>query len=787
MYKFLLVPAIALSTVLLSAQTNTVPDAKQQFAAKKAEAEKLFTEGKTEAAKQLLDSLREQEKVLMKETLAAQNVSSELSKLYNDYRSSKPESAKQTTVKPFPPSPFEPFDSLTAARDAVRKLKADGKVPPGGITVLIKGGVYQVNETFELTEQDSGTENAPVVYRAVDDEIPVFTGGVAVSTFKKVDNAVILKRLPNEAKDKIVVADLAKDVVFPPVAPRGYGKNGVGAAPCVELFVNGKPQQMARYPNFAKPDAPDPLKASEAAFMKTGKVHRGFFDTKDSGLPGVFDYADPRHERWTTAADAFLFGYWGHLWAITSCKVERIDTEKKQVILATNNPYGCRENMPYYAFNLLEEIDEPGEWYLDRQTNQLYLYPPEGVDINQANVRLTCFPKEFFRFKNVSNVLLYGLTFEDGSGTAGTVSGGENVQIVNCHFNRFGNWGLGIDGLRHGVLSCSFNHLGGGGISLNGGTIPTLKPGNCFVENCFVNDFSRVDRAYAPAVLIDGVHNKLAHNLFCDSPAHAIRAEGMEHTIEFNEIHSTVYESDDQSGIDIWGNPFIRGIVIRYNYWHHIGSGRDVAGQSGIRLDDMISSVQMYGNVFFRSSGGNFGAVQIHGGKDNIVTDNLMIDCKYAVSFSPWGEKRWLEMLGGFFGQRSRQSGFNPDSEIYRSKYPDYAELRLNADRNFIIRNAAVGCEAFAQNNRRNVLLENVMLPWMPDLFNETKGMAKSSERRVPADARKIRQKITLPPDSPLYKLTGIPPLPIDAMGLYKCNERKELPFVPVTPFFVLE
>ncbi|MDR0870942.1 MAG: hypothetical protein LBN39_09135, partial [Planctomycetaceae bacterium] len=104
MYKFLLVPAIALSTVLLSAQTNTVPDAKQQFAAKKAEAEELFTGGKTEAAKQLLDSLREQEKVLMKETLAVQNVSSELSKLCNDYRSGKPVFAKQTTVKPFPPS-----------------------------------------------------------------------------------------------------------------------------------------------------------------------------------------------------------------------------------------------------------------------------------------------------------------------------------------------------------------------------------------------------------------------------------------------------------------------------------------------------------------------------------------------------------------------------------------------------------------------------------------------------------------------------------------------------------
>jgi hypothetical protein len=302
-----------------------------------------------------------------------------------------------------------------------------------------------------------------------------------------------------------------------------------------------------------------------------------------------------------------------------------------------------------------------------------------------------------------------------------------------------------------------------------------------------VNDFSRVDRCYAPAVSMNGVGNRLAHNLFCDSPGHAIRVEGMDHLIEFNEIHSIVYESDDQSGIDIWGNPFIRGMVFRYNYWHHIGSGRDVAGQSGIRLDDMISSVKMYGNVFFRASGGQFGGIQIHGGKDNIVDGNLMIDCKYAVSFSPWGQQRWLEMLDKDFGPRSRREGFNPDSEIFKTKYPDFAELKLNADRNFITRNAAIGCDVFANNGQRNVMSENVMLPWMPSLFTETKEMPSGGENRVPSDARKIRGRLSIPEDSPIYKLLGIAPLPVDQMGLYKDDVRKVIPQPAVTPFFVLE
>ena len=790
---------------LAIAQPHVSSQQRQRFAAEKCHAEALFVEGKTDEAKKLLAGLADRESALMAEALKPQNVSAELTPLYHAYREQSqtpqtlhtkkteivlPETKISVFVAPDGKAenlgtPEQPFATLQQARDAIRKLKRKEKE---GINIFIRGGVYPMTETFVLEKQDSG-----VIYRAYNDEKPVFTGGVSVTGFKKVDDQVVLKRLPHEALGKVFVADVPENVAFPPVQPRGYGRNGLDAPPFVELFIDDKPQQIARWPNAPKPGADgasinNALEESERAFVRTGKVHRGFFDTKDSDQPGIFEYADPRHERWAAAKDVMLFGYWGHLWGITSCRIESIDAETKQVVLATNNPYGYRENMLYYAFNLLEEIDVPGEWYLDRENRKLYVYPPDGVDLNVAKVRLPAFSQEFLRLKDVSDVAFVGLTFEEGAGNGARVSGGERVRFLGCRFDRFGNWGLGLDGLAHVVFACDFTALGGGGIHLKGGDITTLLPGRCEIENSVVHDFSRVDRAYAPAVLMDGVGNRLAHNLFCDSPGHAIRVEGMEHTIEFNEVHSIVYESDDQSGIDIWGNPFIRGMVFRCNYWHHIGSGRDVAGQAGIRLDDMISSVLIYGNVFFRSSGGHFGGVQIHGGKDNIVDGNLMIDCKYAVSFSPWGEKRWLEMLDGHFGTLARQRGFNPDSELYRETYPDYAELKINADRNFITRNAAIGCDQFAFHGDRNVFLENVMLPWMPDLFTETKGMEEATGKsRVSPEARRIRDRLSIPENSPLYRLLGIPPLPISQMGLYRDAFRREIPKYAVTPFFVLE
>ncbi len=783
---------------------NLPADEKQRLTEEKNRAVALFVEGKTSQARDVLDSIRKPERELVTEEMKAAGVSSEPTALCRHVERPLPRRDTQQindelrkllsdvdrNVKTFhvaPEGTADAFSSLRQARDAARQWRKSPEFREGTVLVLVHGGVYTVTETLELDVEDSG-----IVYMARHGETPVFTGGVSVSNFVPVTDPAVLARLPDESRDKVLMASVPEDVEFPPVAPRGYGKNGLSAAPMVELFINDKPQQIARWPNAPVPkdgqNGEESLAASQAAFVRTGKVHRGFFDTETEKEPGAFEYSDPRHERWTEARDAMLFGYWGHLWAITSCRIEKIDTKTKQLVLATNNPYGYRENMPYYAFNLLEEIDVPGEWYLDRENRVLYVYPPENSNLDEAKVRLSCFPKNFLRLKNVSHAAFVGLEFEEGTGTAARVDGGENVQFIGCGFRRFGNWGLGIDGVNNIVRSCDFVTLGGGGIDMKGGDIKTLKPGGGLIRNCYANDFSRADRAYAPAVHLDGVGHRVSQNLFCDSPAHAMRLEGMEHTVERNEIHSVVYESDDQSGIDLWGNPFMRGMVLRWNYWHHIGSGRNVAGQSGIRLDDMISSVSIYGNVFFRASGGQFGGVQIHGGKDNVVDGNLFIDCRYAVSFSPWGDRRWLENLDKNFGARAREKGFDPDSEIYREKYPNLADLKKNADRNFITRNAAIGCDTFARNSRRNVMLENVKLPWMPDLFEETRGITETTDiHRVPAEARKIRRRLTVPEDSPLYGLLGIDPIPMRQIGLFEDNFRKEIPAPSVTPLFILE
>ena len=135
-----------------------------------------------------------------------------------------------------------------------------------------------------------------------------------------------------------------------------------------------------------------------------------------------------------------------------------------------------------------------------------------------------------------------------------------------------------------------------------------------------------------------------AHNKIHDTPCHALRIEGNDHVVEYNEVFNVVRESDDQGGIDMFYNPTYRGNIFRYNFWHDIGSGR-ACGGAGIRLDDAISGNLIYGNVFARCSDGNFGGVQIHGGKDNWVENNLFVDCHFGISLSQWSDERWEQFL----------------------------------------------------------------------------------------------------------------------------------------------
>jgi hypothetical protein len=203
---------------------------------------------------------------------------------------------------------------------------------------------------------------------------------------------------------------------------------------------------------------------------------------------------------------------------------------------------------------------------------------------------------------------------------------------------------------------------------------------------------------------VSGCGNTIRHCEIYNSPHHGIRLEGDNHLVELSAFHHLVLEFDDQSAIDMMGNPYYRGNVFRWNSFCEIGGGQTQEGQAGIRLDDFISGVDIIGNIFYRVGSGTMGGVQLHGGKDNHVVNNLFISCAAMVSFSPWGEQRWLTSL-----HKWRNGEHASELTAERAKaYPELLEIESHHDRNFINNNMALGCrKMFLDDGGDNVIRDN--------------------------------------------------------------------------------
>jgi hypothetical protein len=642
-----------------------------------------------------------------------------------------------------------PFATIARARDEVRKLKVSA--PAGGLVVEIAAGGYQLAAPLEFTAADAGTADCPVEYRAHATGQARLIGGRVVTGWRLVSDPAVLQRLAPTARGKVFEADLKALGVT--------DLQGINSAqtyqsdPGLELFFQDRPMTLARYPNTG-------YMHIAAALDAEGKPQGGsaIVSTPDT----KFRCDDPRPGRWAAEKDIWLHGFWVWDWADQRIPLHDVDAATNTISLgdATSRSYGLRTGQWFYAENVLPELDSPGEWYLDRDTSRLYFWPTAPLSQGQVVVSTV---RDLVRLNDVAHVSFRGLLVEAGRGNAFTIRGGDSVRVVACTIRNMGNWAVKVyGGVKHGVVGCDIQATGQGGIHLEGGDRKSLTPAGHYADNNHIHHTSRWDPVYQQAIALRGVGNRATHNLIDNVPHIAIGFADNDMTIEYNEIHSAVFQSNDAGAIytsppdETWS---MRGHKIRYNYLHNI-HGFEGRGCLGVYLDDCFSSADISSNIFYDVAT----AILIGGGRDNLMTNNLFVNCGRAFSIDARG-LGWASAVGGFATQELHD--LNYQQPPWSLKYPEL--LNILED------------EPLAPKG--NVVARSICWggPW-----GWTEGAAlpltKFADNLIDVDPKFVGQppaSFRLAPDSPARQI-GFHAIRCDRIGLYQSPDRASWPVVSV-------
>lgn len=452
----------------------------------------------------------------------------------------------------------DPVDSLNRAAELAKTYSGQA------VKIAVHEGKYNIEETLSLQNVNSGSEGAPITYTAYGDGDVIFTGATELSgsDFEKVTDANVLKRMPRNARTEVLQFDLS-----------AAGIDYTDSDEIVPyLYVNNSLKTMSRYPNEGF------LKATAA----TGTLS--------------FTYSDIDISKWETAKDMYICGSTGatYFWYTFPASVEGSTITANRKV---------RKNTEFFVENLIEELDVPGEYAIDRENDILYYYPAE--DLKTSKIEITSFLKNAVEMTNTNNVIFDGLTFEKIGGKAFNIVNAENVYIKNCNINYIqGSQAIYFKGNESKITDNTFYGCAGNVITFHGGSVKTLTYGNVEVVNnrisyCGFRDrMSIIDSGSSATSAPSDFGNKINNNLIQDCMTFmSIVCNANDYEIKNNEIVNQGYWIGDGGAIYMGRSNVKYGTEVAYNYIHEGHRGDPAYAYCGIYSDDGYGGTNFHHNV----------------------------------------------------------------------------------------------------------------------------------------------------------------------------------------------
>ncbi|WP_051265669.1 OmpL47-type beta-barrel domain-containing protein [Nakamurella lactea] len=521
-----------------------------------------------------------------------------------------------------------PVADLAKAQQLVR---AALPTATGAITVEVAAGTYYQSAPLEFGPADSGTAEAPVTWHA------------ATGTTISGGRALHPTWAPQSAGSHVMVATL----------PAGLDFDG--------LFVNGKRQILARYPNF---------------------------DAGAKRLGGSTSIAtlNSRSANWSDPTTGFVRGMHCGDWGSVSFTItgRTADALQLHYVGDNNRAQDCNRTLPYnsnvvMAENIKEELDAPGEWFYDHTGGQLLYYPPTGTDLSTATVetaelnelvRLTGesdtapihdITFDGFRFADTHRTL-FNSTFEGlAKGDWSVVRKGAvylknaaNIVIAHAQFDAVGGNGVFMDGYNKGnvVSHSTFSGSGASDVQVVGSPdavreysgnyhtqIPVADltagpasenyPRDIDITDNLMQNMGRfevqssgVNISMSRDVTVDG-------NTMSGSPRACLNFEDGTwggHVIKNNDLYDCVSGSGDNGSINAWGRSrfWASGSAGSNNVLASTGQPMDDATARQIMKLDQVEPTTIEHNRFWHD--GDW-AIDLDDGTSNMVLrNNLLLD-----------------------------------------------------------------------------------------------------------------------------------------------------------------
>lgn len=512
-----------------------------------------------------------------------------------------------------------PLATLDGAREKVRSLLpgTDNK-----ITVVFEAGDYFMDKGVVFDEGDSGREDAPVTYRAENGAKVRFIGGrnVPAGLITKAESGSVYDRVTDDgARAALLQADVSTlvDTYNPLYGHYHQYEWGDGSYNPVEIYLGETAITPARWPNYEGRDRENYVEIGR----EEGKER--IFNSEDRSVK-IF-YGDDVAQRVATWSDEslshlYLYGYQEFTWVTNWHEVIEVNRDEQYVYLprGTNDFSRYTEGGRSVFYNIPEEIDVPGESYVDRDAKIAYFYPTEDYDENKVIV--STLTDDMMTFTNTAHIAFEGLEFGFTRGSVIQSTGLNDFTMKNCRLaHTSSKIGYFYDSKDVRFDSCELCDSAHGALVISGGDRNTLESSGCIIENCDIHHFNRdgteespeltdshyysAGTVYTAGLILYADGAIVRHNKIHDCIHTALFPQSNDLLIEYNEFYNCMTEASDMGVIYYWCNPTLLGMVIRYNYFHDCGGVTGDAGQFCIYADCGSMSPDTYGNLFVNACG----------------------------------------------------------------------------------------------------------------------------------------------------------------------------------------